>query len=124
MPKINYLYLIVLLVTLSQNSQAMVHRPYKLESIFEQPNVNITRSFSIRAKNIKSLKIDTVGNVELIELSLEFSNGRFFKLNHIPKSNSPLFWKLENRHIKKVTFTAKSLNRNKKNRVLIVLDNQ
>lgn len=122
MPTKRLIYLVLLCASISKFSLAAVFNPYKLEAIFEQNNIPITRSFSIRAKEVNSLKIETVGKVELIDVSLEYSNGKFLKLSNIPSSNSPLVWKIENKHIKKVTFTAKSLSEDKANKVLIELD--
>jgi hypothetical protein len=84
----------------------------QISSTLEQPKTQITKSFSLRVKDIRKIRLKANQKVKLIDFYYENTNGhiRSVKLNNIIDRENNFETIMERTNIKKVTFTAISLS--------------
>jgi hypothetical protein len=90
------------------SSLAKTHRLIQISSQVEQRNMPITKTFSLRLKDVEQIKINVSDQVKLIDLYYEDSLGNMTSVysNKNIKKDKPFISKIEKSNLKKITYTV------------------
>ena len=94
---------------------AKVKSIVQISSKIEQANMPISKTFSLRLKDIRTIRLKSSNLVKLIDLYYEDSLGEriFLKIDKQISLKQPIIWNIKKSNLKKITYTVMAKLKNK-----------